>query len=309
VQDYRYLNLWTIKNNYPLPLIGELVDKVGKAKIFTKLDLRWGYNNIRIKEGDEWKAAFTTFLGSYEPLVMYFGLTNSPATFQTMMNDIFQDMIAEGKIVVYIDDILVYTNTKEENIRLTRKVLKRLKENDLFVKPEKCNFWEEEVEFLGMIVGRNGVKMQKDKVKAILDWPTPKSVKDVQRFMGLANYYRRFIKDFAKTARPLHDLVRKDKEWQWTSKEQQTFNELKDKFTSVPLLVPPDMTLRFRIESDASDYATGAVLSQYCQDGNIRPVTFLSKSLNEAERNYDVHDKELLGVIRALEEWRHYLEG
>src|ERR1700679_2166437 len=150
VQDYRYLNSWTIRNNYPLPLISELVDKVGKAKFFTKLDLHWGYNNVRIKEGDEWKAAFTTHRGSFEPVVMYFGLMNSPATFQTMMNSIMRDLIDQGVVVVYIDDILVFTKTEEEHDRIVEEVLKRLEENDLFVKPEKCVFKQKEVEFLGL---------------------------------------------------------------------------------------------------------------------------------------------------------------
>jgi hypothetical protein len=309
VQDYRYLNENTIKNNYPLPLIGDLVDKVGKAKLFTKLDLRWGYNNIRIKEGDEWKAAFTTPFGSFEPLVMYFGLTNSPATFQTMMNEIFKDMIHEGKIVVYIDDILIYTDTMEGHVEIVKEVLKRLEENDLFVKPEKCSFWVEEVEFLGMIIGKNGIRMSPDKVDAVLKWPVPRKVREVQQFLGLANYYRRFIQAFASIAKPLHNLVKKDQQWRWARTEQKAFDELKRKFTEAPLLVPPDTTKRFRVESDASDYATGGVLSQEGDDGKWRPVAYLSKSLNDAERNYDVHDKELLGVIRCLDAWRHYLEG
>jgi Reverse transcriptase (RNA-dependent DNA polymerase) len=150
VQDYQYLNSWTIRNNYPLPLINELVDKVGKAKYFTKFDLQWGYNNVRIKEGDEWKAAFTTHRGVFELVVMYFGLMNSPATFQTMMNAIMQDLIDQGVVVVYIDDILIFTMTEEEHDKIVGEVLKRLEENDLFLKPEKCVFKEKEIEFLGL---------------------------------------------------------------------------------------------------------------------------------------------------------------
>jgi len=204
VQDYRHINQWTIKNGYPLPLIADILDGVGKRKVFTKLDLRWGYNNVRIKEGDEWKAAFTTHIGAYEPTVMYFGLTNSPATFQTMMNNLFQDLINQGDTVTFIDDILVATDTEEGHDELVEEVLKRLEENDLFVKPEKYKWKVREVEFLGVIIGPRGVEMQKEKVEGVLNWPTPKNVKEVQKFLGLVSYYRRFIKDFAKIVAPLH---------------------------------------------------------------------------------------------------------
>jgi hypothetical protein len=166
-----------IHNNYPLPLINELVDKVGKAKVFTKMDLQWGYNNVQITEGDEWKAAFMTHRGAYEPLVMYFGLMNSPATFQAMMNNIMCDLIDEGVLVVYI---LVFMKTVEENERIVEEVLKQLEENDLFLKPEKCEFMKKEIEFLGLIIGPNGVKMDSIKTNAIRDWPIPKKVKDIQ---------------------------------------------------------------------------------------------------------------------------------
>jgi len=180
VQDYRHINQWTVKNGYPLPLIADILDGVGKRKVFTKLDLRWGYNNVRIKEGDEWKAAFTTHIGAYEPTVMYFGLTNSPATFQTMMNDLFQDLINQGDTATFIDDILVATDTEEGHDELVEEVLKRLEENNLFVKPEKCKWKVREVEFLGVLIGPKGVEMQKEKVEGVLSWPAPRNVKEVQ---------------------------------------------------------------------------------------------------------------------------------
>jgi len=189
VQDYRYLNAWTIRNNYPLLLISKLVDKVGKARVFTKLDLRWGYNNVRIKEGDEWKAAFTMHHGAFKPLVMFFGLSNSLATFQTMMNAILWDLIDKGVVVVYIDDILIFTETEKGHNKIVEEVLKRLEENDLFLKPEKCIFSVDEVEFLGLIIGKDGVKMDQGKTAVIKEWPVPKKVKDVQQFLGLANFY------------------------------------------------------------------------------------------------------------------------
>jgi len=162
--------------------------------VFTKLDLRWGYNNVRIKEGDEWKAAFTMHIGAYEPMVMYFGLTNSLATFQMMMNDLFRDLINQGDTAIFINDILVATDTEEEHDELVEKMLKRLEENDLFVKPKKCKWKVREVEFLGVVIGPRGVEMQKEKVEEVLNWPAPQNIKKVQKFLGLTNYYRRFIK-------------------------------------------------------------------------------------------------------------------
>jgi len=173
VQDYQHINQWMIKNGYPLPLIADILDGVGKRKVFTKLDLRWGYNNVRIKEGDKWKAAFTMHIGAYEPTVMYFGLTNSPATFQTMMNDLFRDLINQGDMATFIDDILVATDTEEGHDELVEEVLKRLEENNLFVKPKKCKWKVREVEFLGVVIGPRGVEMQKEKVERVLNWPVP----------------------------------------------------------------------------------------------------------------------------------------
>ena len=213
VQDYRYLNKWTIKNNYPLPLISDVLENIGMKKVFTKMDLRWGYNNVRIKEGDEWKAAFVTLEGSFEPTVMFFGLTNSPATFQAMMNELLRDLTNMGKVAVFIDNVIIGTETEEGHDELVAKVIKRLEENNLYVKPAKCKWKVREVEFLGVVTGPEGIKMEKKKVKGVLEWLTPKSVKDVQKFLGLANYYRQFIEGFATVARPLHDLVKKDKKW------------------------------------------------------------------------------------------------
>jgi len=210
VQDYQYINQWTIKNRYPLPLIADILDGVGKKKVFMKLDLRWGYNNVRIKEGDEWKAAFMTHIRAYEPMVMYFGLTNSSTTFQAIMNNLFRDLINQGDTATFIDNILVAIDTEEDYDKLVEEVLRRLEENNLLVKPEKCKWKVREVEFLGVVIDPKGVEMQKEKVKGVLSWPAPRNVKEVQRFLGLANYYRRFIKNFARIAALLHVLVRKE---------------------------------------------------------------------------------------------------
>jgi len=290
-------------------LISDVLENIGTKKLFTKMDLRWGYNNVRIKEGDKWKAAFTTTEGLFEPTVMFFGLMNSPATFQAMMNELLRDLINIGKVAVFIDDVIVGTETEVGHDELVAKVIKRLEENDLYMKPEKCKWKVKKVDFLGVVIGPKGIKMEKEKVKGVLEWLTPKCVKDVQKFLELTNYYRRFIEGFATVARPLHDLVKKDKKWEWTEKEEKAFKELKEQFTKELVLVAPDIDKKMRMEVDASDYATGGVLSMECEDGLWRPVAFLSKSLNETERNYEIHDKEMLAIIRGLEAWRHLLEG
>ena len=240
---------------------------------------------------------------------MFFGLTNSPATFQTIMNKLLRNLINMGKVAVFIDDIIVGTETEEGYNELIAEVVKRLEENDLYVKPEKCKWKVREVEFLGVVIGLEGIKMEKEKVKGVLEWPTPKCVKDVQKFLGLANYYCRFIEGFATVARLLHDLVKKDKKWEWMGREEKAFKELKERFTEKLVLAAPDIDKKMRMEVNTSDYAMEDVLSMDCGDGLWRPVAFLSKSLNEMKRNYEIHDKEILAIIRGLEVWRHLLEG
>ena len=250
-----------------------------------------------------------TLEGSFEPTVIFFGLTNSPATFQAMMNKLLRDLINTGKVAVFIDDVIVGTETEEGHDELVAEVIKRLEENDLYVKLEKCKWKVREVEFLRVVIGPEGIKMEKVKVKGVLKWPTLKCVKDVQKFLGLANYYCRFIKSFASIARPLYDMAKKDKKWDWMEKQEKAFRELKERFTKELVLAAPDINKKMRMEVDALDYATGGVLSMECKDGLWRPVVFLSKSLNETERNYKIHDKEMLAIIRGLEVWRHLLKG
>jgi len=286
-----------------------MLENIGTKKVFTKMDLRWGYNNVRIKEGDEWKTVFTIPEGSFEPTVMFFRLTNSPATFQAMMNKLLRDLINTRKVAAFIDDVIVGMEMEEEHDKLVIEVIKRLEENDLYVKPEKCKWKVREVGFLGVVIGLEGIRMEKEKVKGVLEWPTPKCVKDVQKFLGLVNYYCQFIEGFASIARPLHDLVKKDKKWEWTERHEEAFRELKEQFTKEPVLAVLDLDKKLRVEVDASDYVTEGVLSMEEENGRWKPVAFLSKSLNETERNYEIHDKEMLAIIRRLEVWRHLLEG
>jgi len=232
---------------------------------------------------------------------MYFRLTNSPATFQAMINDLFRDLINQGDTATFIDDILVATDTEEEHDELVEEVLRRLEENDLFVKLEKCKWKVREVEFLGVVIGPKGVEMQKEQVEGVLNWLAPRNVKEVQKFLGLANYYRRFIKNFARIAALLYALVRKEQKWKWEKKQKEAFEELKAVFTIEPILAIPDIDREMRVEADALDYVTGGVLLTKCKDGKWRPVAFISKLLNTTEQNYEIHDKEMLAVIRCLE--------
>ena len=230
-------------------MISDVLENIGTKKLFTKMDLRWGYNNIRIKEGDKWKAAFMMPEGSFEPTVMFFGLTNSPATFQAMMNKLLRDLTNTGKVAVFIDNVIIGTETEEGHDELVAEMIKRLEENDLYVKPEKCKWKVREMEFLGVVIGQR-IKMEKEKVKGVLEWPTPKCVKDVQKFLELANYYRQFIEGFALVARPLHDIVKKDKKWEWTERQEEAFKELKKRFTEEPVLAAPDIDKKMRMEVD-----------------------------------------------------------
>jgi hypothetical protein len=309
VQDYRRLNKITIKNRYPLLLAADIVNRLTGAQHFTKFDVQWGYHNIRIKSGDEWKAAIITNRMEVEPTVMGFGMTNSPATFQSLMNSVFADLIATGVVAVYMDDILIYTPTLVEHRKIVREVLQRLQDHDLYLKPEKCEFEKQEIEYLGMIIRPGEVCMDPGKVSAVRDWPMPTTLRDVRAFIGFSNFYRRFIKDFSSIARPLHDLTKKDVPWQWHAEQQHVFDTLKEKFCQEPILKVYDPNLETRVEVDASGYATGGILSQKYPDGLWHPIAYRSSSMSKEERNYEIYDREMLGCICALEDWRHYLEG
>jgi len=239
--------------------------------------------------------------GSFEPMVMFFGLTNSLATFQAMMNDLLRDLVVEEKVAVFIDDMIVTTETEEEHDEIVEEVLRRLEENDLFVKPEKCVWKVREVGFLRVIIGKDGERMEKEKVQGVIEWLVPRNMKDMQKFLGLANYYQWFVKDFAMIAKPLHETTRKGRKWEWREKQQKAFEELKRRFTMEPVLVTPDLDKKMRMEADALDFVTEGVLSMKYEDERWRPVAYISKSLNKAKRNYKIHDKEILAIIRCLE--------
>ena len=238
-----------VKNNYPLPLISDVIKNIRTKKIFTKINLRWGYNNIRIKEGDEWKVTFTTLKGSFKLIVMFFGLTNSLATFQAMMNELLRNLVNMGKIMVFIDNVIVGTEGEEGHDKLVKEVIRRLAENNLYVKSEKYKWKVREIEFLGVVIGPKGIKMKEDKVKGVLDWPTPKCVKDMQKFLGLVNYYHQFIKNFTSIAKLLHDMVKKDQKWKWTERQEKVLKELKERFTKELVLAALDLDKKNENES------------------------------------------------------------
>lgn len=307
--DYRGLNAITVRNRYPLPLIPELLERLQRATVFTKLDLRGAYNLVRIREGDEWKTAFATRYGHFEFTVMGFGLSNAPAVFQHLMNDIFRDVM-DKFVVVYLDDILIFSRSRAENVDHVRMVLQRLREHQLYAKLEKCLFFQTSIEFLGRIVSPKGVAMDPCKVEAVVRWQAPRRVKDVQRFLGFANFYRTFIPNYASLTVPLTNLLRKKVPFHWGSQQQAAFETLKRAFLTEPILRYPDPARPFVVETDASDVAIGAVLLQAAEDGGVLfPCAYLSRKLTPSERNYTIWEKELLAIKAAFEDWRHLLEG
>jgi len=304
--DYRGLNKITLKSKYPLPLMSELRSRLGKATIFTKLNLKNGYYLIRMAEGEEWKTAFKSRYGFYEYTVMPFGLCNAPSTFQSMINDVFRDMLDVG-VIAYMDDILIDTETVEEHVALVRQIMERLRKARLGVSIKKSSFHQREVEFLGYKISNREISMTSTKVAEIQAWSTPEKVVDVQSFMGFANFYRRFIKGFSKIAKPLMDLTKRDIKWTWTPSCQDAFDKLKAMFTTGPILTHFDDTRPTKLETDTSNFGLEAVLSQLCEDEKWHPVAFHSRKFSPGEINYDVHDKEMAAIVAAFKEWAYML--
>nr|KYP59429.1 Retrovirus-related Pol polyprotein from transposon 17.6 [Cajanus cajan] len=293
--DYRQLNKVTIKNKYPLPRIDDLMDQLVGACVFSKIDLRSGYHQIRVKGEDVPKTAFRTRYGHYEYLVMPFGVTNAPAIFMDYMNRIFHPYL-DKFVVVFIDDILVYSKTKEEHAEHLKVVLQTLRERQLYAKLSKCDFWLEEVSFLGHAISSGGIAVDPSKVDAVLKWETPKLVSEIRSFLGLAEYYKRFIEGFYKLALPLTSLTRKGVVFVWDSKCENSFQALKEKLTSAPpILVLPDLSKTFVVYCDASKMGLGGVLMQEGKD-----VSYTSRQLKIHEKNYPTHDLELAAVVFTL---------
>jgi hypothetical protein len=308
VVDYRRLNDLTIKDRTPLPLITELKDRLQGKQIFTALDLKGAYNLIRIKEGDEWKTAFRTKFGLFEYLVMPFGLTNAPATFQRMINNVLRQYL-DIFVVCYLDDILIFSDNEEEHKEHVHKVLQALQDANLLVEPEKSHFHVKEVDFLGHTITPGEIRMDRKKIAAVADWPLPTTVKEVQSFLGFANYYRRFIRDFSKLANPLTELTKKDRKFVWKPDAQKAFEALRQSILSEPVLIMFDPNKEIELETDSSDFALGGQIGQRDDEGKLHPIAFYSHKLHGAELNYPIYDKEFLAIVNCFKEFRHYLMG
>jgi len=306
--DFHGLNKITKKDQYPLPLISDLLDFPCKARIYTKIDLQHAYHLVRITEGDEWKTAFWTCYGTFKWSVMPFGLTNAPAAFQRFMNDVFSNLL-DVCVVVYLDDILIYSNDITQHQKHVKEVLKRLRKAGLYAKAEKCEFHSDSVEYLGYVLSPSGLTMSNAKVKTIQEWPESKKVKNIQSFLEFANFYRHFIFNYSDMVIPLTRLTRKDTPWNFDENCRKAFNTLKQAFTSAPILTHWVPDTQLVVETNASDYALAAILSIVTKDNEIHPIAFHSRTFSAPELNYDVHDKELLAIFEAFKMWRHYLEG
>ena len=301
--DYRGLNRLTVKNRYALPFISDLTDRLHGAKFFTKIDLRSGYWQVRVADEDVHKTAFRTRYGHYEFTVMPFGLTNAPATFMRLMNEVLRPLL-DKCVVVYLDDILIYSKTLEEHVEHIKLVLDALRKHQLYAKLSKCSFAENSVHYLGYRIDQEGLHAEEDKLAAIKDWPEPQDKHQLMQFLGLANYYRKFVGTFSDMAAPMTELLKKDKPYEWTTECRQAFNSVKKALISAPVLCIPDPNGDFEMSTDASNVGIGAELTQ-----NGKTVMFFSRKLKDAEVNYATHDKEALAIVEACKEWRIYLVG
>ena len=309
VVDYRALNDITVKNKYPLPLMDELFDRVVNAKVFSKLDLRTGFHQIRVHDDDVAKTAFRTRYGSFEYRVLPMGLCNAPGTFMQLMNDTFRDLL-DRSVLVFLDDILVYSSTIEEHVVHIRQVLDRLRSAKLYAKLSKCEFAQPQVEFLGHHIGAAGLSVMQDKIAAVREWPIPKNISDVRSFLGLAGFYRRFVKGFSDIALPITELTKTTtgEAFAWTPRHDVAFAKLKESLTSAPVLLIADPSLPFTLNCDACNYAIGATLQQD-QGNGLQPIAYMSRKLKPAEINYDTREKEFLALVDACRHWRHYLHS
>jgi len=303
--DYRVLNSQTLKNAYPVPPMHDLLDRLHGMKVFSKADLASGFWQVRLDPESVPLTAFRTRFGLFEFKVMPFGLCNAPATFQRLMNDIIVPL--DGFAVVYLDDVLIFSKDHESHVEHVEAVLKLLREHKLYARPNKCEFGRRKIKYLGHYVSGEGIHVDPDKIKSIMEWPTPKNRKDVLQFKGMCEFYRRHVKDISKIAAPLTALTG-NVPWHWGEIEEKAFNGLKEALSKAPILAPPDYSRQFIVTTDASKFAIGAVLSQG-EGIDMRVVAFESRKMTDCETRYDVHDKELLAVIHALKKWAHHLRG
>ncbi|GJU82898.1 reverse transcriptase domain-containing protein, partial [Tanacetum coccineum] len=301
--DYRELNKLTVKNRYPLPRIDDLFDQLQGSRFFSKIDLRSGYHQLRVHEDDIPKTAFRTRYGHFEFTVMPFGLTNAPAVFMDLMNRVCKPYL-DKFVIVFIDDILIYSKTKEDHEVHLGLVLELLRKEKLYAKFSKCEFWLQEVHFLGHVVNQNGIHVDPSKIEAVKNWKTPTTPSEIQSFLGLAGYYRWFIINFSKIAKPLTSLTQKNQKYVWGVEQEEAFQTLKNNLCDAPILTLPDGVEDFVVYCDASNQGLGCVLMQR---GKV--IAYASRQLKTHEKNYTTHDLELGAVVFALKTWRHYLYG
>lgn len=298
--DYHALNKLTVKNRYPIPLIEDLFDELGGAKLFSKLDLRSGYHQIRVLEKDRCKIAFQTHSGHFEFLVMPFGLSNAPATFQNVMNHIFKEFLLKF-VLVFFDDILIYSKGGEEHLQHLKQVFEVLKQHSYVLNRKKCVLGASRIEYLGHFILEEGVSTDPRKIEAVTHWPTPKNIKQIRSFLGMTGYYRRFIKNYGTIAWPLTELLKRGG-FKWNPKAEEAFKHLKEALASSPVLALPDLSKPFTIEADASQFGIGAVLMQ-----DQHPIAYISKALSPKNQALSVYDKELLALVHAVGMWHSYL--
>ncbi|GJX88092.1 putative nucleotidyltransferase, ribonuclease H [Tanacetum coccineum] len=301
--DYRELNKLTIKNRYPLPRIDDLFDQLHGSQFFSKINLRSGYHQVRVHEDDISKTAFRTRYGHFEFTVMPFGLTNAPTIFMDLMNRVCRPYLNKF-VIVFIDDILIYSKTQEEHVEHLRLVLELLKKEKMYAKFSKCEFWLREVQFLGHVINGNGIHVDPSKIEAVKNWKAPRTPTEVRSFLGLDGYYRRVIENFSKIAKSLTILTQKSKTFDWGEEQELAFQTLKHKLCNAPVLALPDGSEDFVVYCDASGIGLGCVLMQR---GKV--IAYASRQLKIHEKNYTTHDLELGAVVFALKIWRHYLYG
>jgi hypothetical protein len=292
--DYRTLNDVTVKNKYPLPRIEDLFDRMRDARVFSKIDLRSGYHQMKIRPSDIPKTILSTRYGLYEFIVKSFGLTNAPAYFMNLMNKVFMEYL-DRFVVVFIDDILIYSKNERDHEEHLRLVVQKLRDNQLYAKFSKCEFWIDKVPFLGHIISNGGIAVDPAKVKEIMEWRVPTTVTEIQSFLGFAGYYRRFIEGFSKIAKPMTSLLGKGREFKWDKKCQESFDQLKKRLTSQLVLVMPDLQKGFDIYYDACGQGLGCVLMQ---EGHV--IAYASRQLRKQDLDYPTHDLELAAVVHAL---------